>query len=349
MCHWGGVEQVIENMGLAFMKDYKISIISLCAGFPKTYPGIDCHTIINRNARVREILFKGYFKLIRTINRNHMDIVIVCGPCTGIVVTLARPFIKAKIVFADHLNLRGLWKDKSMRRLLYWSSKMADHTVTLTKKNRDDYIKYFHIPSEKISYIYNWINEQTFELSKEYQKDTKKIISAGRLEHEKGYDRLIDIAKLVLPQHPDWEWHIYGKGELYEAIDRKIRENKLEKQLILKGMSNKLLEEYHNYSIFALTSYIEGLPLVLLEAKVNHLPSVSFDIFTGPSEIIKDGYNGYLIQDGDLSGFAEKLGALMDNDHLRYTFSCHSCEGLDKFQKNKILKQWKILFSRLLS
>ena len=183
----------------------------------------------------------------------------------------------------------------------------------------------------------------------EYQRDTKKIMTAGRLEYEKGYDRLIDIAKQVLPQHPDWEWHIYGKGKLYKVIDRKIRDNKLERQLILKGMSNELLEEYHNYAIFALTSYIEGLPLVLLEAKVNHVPSISFNILTGPSEIINDGYNGYLIQDGDISSFAEKLGILMESDDLRYTFSCHTCEGIDKFRKNEILKQWKALFSKLSS
>lgn len=349
MCDWGGVEQVIENMGLALMDDYKVSMISLCTGFLKTYPGIDCHTIINRKVRVRGILLKGYFKLIRTINRNHMDIVVVCGSCAGIIVTLARPFIKAKIIFADHLNLMGFWDNKPIRHLLYWNSKIADYTVTLTKKNRNDYIKYFHISPQKICYIYNWINEQTFELVQEYQRDTKKIMTAGRLEYEKGYDRLIDIAKQVLPQHPDWEWHIYGKGKLYKVIDRKIRDNKLERQLILKGMSNELLEEYHNYAIFALTSYIEGLPLVLLEAKVNHVPSISFNILTGPSEIINDGYNGYLIQDGDISSFAEKLGILMESDDLRYTFSCHTCEGIDKFRKNEILKQWKALFSKLLS
>ncbi len=349
MCHWGGVEQVIENMGLALQKEYKISIISLCTGFLKTYEGIDCHTIINRKARVREILIQGYFKLVRTINRNHVDIIMVCGPCAGTIVALVKPFIKAKIIFADHLNLRGSWDNKPICRMLYWNSKMSDYTVTLTKQNRNDYIRYFHISPKKICYIYNWIDEQVFKTAQTYQADSKKIITAGRLEYEKGYDRLIEIAKIVLPQHPDWEWHIYGGGELEKTIEHKIMDYGLEKQLILKGMSKKLLEEYHNYSIFALTSYIEGLPLVLLEAKVNHLPSVSFDILTGPSEIIQDGHNGYLVQDGDISAFARRLGQLMDNEGLRESFSSHACDNIDKFRKSKILRQWKSLFNRLLS
>ena len=109
-----------------------------------------------------------------------------------------------------------------------------------------------------------------------------------------------------------------------------------------------MLEEYGKYSIFAMTSYVEGLPLALLEAKANQLPSVSFDILTGPSEIIDDGRNGYLIEDGDINSFAEKLEMLMRDELLRVSFSRQSRQGIERFQKEKILEQWKALFDAIL-
>lgn len=348
MSDWGGVEQVIENLGRAFLKDYQVSIISLCTGFMKTYDPISCYTIIQKRARMREILTKGYFQLIKTINENHMDILLVCEPCAGMIITLVKPWIKAKVIFADHLNLLGKWNDKPIRNMKYLCSKFSDYTVTLTKKNQMDYIKYFHHPQNKICYIYNWISENVFTATQEYQNDTKKIITAGRLTQVKGYDRLLDIAEIVLPKYPEWEWHIYGDGELYQILQQEIQNRGLDKQLFLKGVSRKILQEYHHYSIFALTSYLEGLPLVLLEAKANHLPSISFDILTGPSEIIQNGITGYVIEDGNIFAFAQKLESLMSDKNLRSLFSANAYQGIEKFQENNILNQWKSLFNQLL-
>ncbi|MCI9161837.1 MAG: glycosyltransferase family 4 protein [Lachnospiraceae bacterium] len=348
MCDWGGVEQVIENLGHAFLEDYRVSVVSLCSGFLREYEGISCYTIINKRARMREILVHGYWKLVQVLNQNQVDIAVVCESCAGMIVTMAKPFIKAKVIFADHLNLLSVWNDKPVWYMRYFSSRFSEHTVTLTEKNKKDYVKYFHSSPEKLTVIYNWIDKKVFDAAGEYQSDAKKILTVGRLEHAKGYDRLVDIAEKLLPQHPEWEWHIFGKGSLQEELGQQIQSRGLGKQLILMGKSEKMLEEYGKYSIFAMTSYVEGLPLALLEAKANQLPSVSFDILTGPSEIIDDGRNGYLIEDGDINSFAEKLEMLMRDELLRVSFSRQSRQGIERFQKEKILEQWKALFDAIL-
>ena len=102
MCDWGGVEQVIENLGHAFLEDYRVSVVSLCSGFLREYEGISCYTIINKRARMREILVHGYWKLVQVLNQNQVDIAVVCESCAGMIVTMAKPFIKAKVIFADH-------------------------------------------------------------------------------------------------------------------------------------------------------------------------------------------------------------------------------------------------------
>lgn len=348
MCDWGGIEQVIENLSLALDNDYKVSIISLCNGFRRTYEGITCYTIITKRARMREILSRGYFKLIHTINSNHIDVVIVCGTCAGLILTLVKPFIKAKVIFADHGTLVGEWNNKEIRYMRYLNSRFADFTVTLTEKNTRDYIEYFNYPENKICAIYDWIDPSVFAHVQKYQYWEKKIMTVGRMEQIKGYDRLIEVAKIVLPRYPEWEWHLFGGGSLKADVEKQICCCGLERQLITKGESKKILEEYNKYSLFVLTSYSEGLSLVLLEAKVNHLPLVSFDILTGPSEIIKDGVNGFLAKDGDVQMLADKIEELIKSEALRRSFSAAAYKEIDKFRKEKILAQWKQLIEKLL-
>ncbi len=349
MSDWGGVEQVIENLGQTFCDTYKVSIISLCTGFIRVYDGIACHTIINHRARMREIILKGYFKLIDIINKNQVDLVIVCGTCAGLIVLMTKPFIKAKIIFADHLALRCEWDDKPIRYMRYLCSKYTDYTVTLTELNRIDYVRLFRLPKTRVCCIYNWIDPKVFSNVNVYLKSRKRIMTVGRLEHQKGYDRLIKVARFVLPKHPDWEWHLYGEGTQQQKIEKAIEKCGLGKQLILKGHFENLVSEYQNYSFFVMSSYFEGLPLALLEAKANHLPLISFDIMTGPSEMIEDGVNGYLIEDGDIMGMAQKVETLMDNEQLCQQFSEHAYDGIEKFQKQTILARWNKLIKKVLA
>ena len=96
-----------------------------------------------------------------------------------------------------------------------------------------------------------------------------------------------------------------------------------------------------------MTSRYEGLPLVLLEAKQYGLPIVSFNCPTGPSEIVIDGENGYLINDFDIEEMSNRIIELIKNEKLREDFSKNSMKDTDKFNKDKILKQWIDLIEEL--
>ena len=149
----------------------------------------------------------------------------------------------------------------------------------------------------------------------------------------------MEVAKKILPTHQDWQWHVYGAGEMRQMLEEKIEEYRLEDQLILKGNVDHAYRYYSDYAFLVLPSYREGLPLVLLEALELGLPMVSFDIETGPNEIIEDGKNGYLIPPYDLEQMGQRMTELMEDASRRKAFSTY--EGnKDKFSKNTILKQW---------
>ena len=96
-----------------------------------------------------------------------------------------------------------------------------------------------------------------------------------------------------------------------------------------------------------MTSQMEGLPMVLLEAKSWGLPLVSFDIMTGPSDIIQDGVNGYLIEEGNIDEMAERIVELIKEDSKRKAFSKESQRDMDKFEMKKITSQWNELVKNL--
>ena len=87
--------------------------------------------------------------------------------------------------------------------------------------------------------------------------------------------------------------------------------------------------------------------MVLLEAKANHLPMISFDVVTGPSEIIENNVDGYLIQPNSVEEMAEKLEYLIEHKDIRERFSRNTERGLEKFSKQLILQQWRKLIEQL--
>lgn len=89
------------------------------------------------------------------------------------------------------------------------------------------------------------------------------------------------------------------------------------------------------------------MPLVLLEAKASGLPMVSFDVTTGPREIVEEGKDGYLIPPYDLDKMANRIELLMDSEERRIAFSNHTISGVKKFEKEEIYRQWTNLIDEL--
>ena len=178
----------------------------------------------------------------------------------------------------------------------------------------------------------------------------KVVVSVGRLSKEKGFLRLIDIWKLIQDssEFKDWKLHIVGDGELKEKIENKIRDLNLTNSIILKPFTKDVESEYLSASIYAMTSHFEGFGMVLIEAQSYALPTISFDIATGPRDIIEDDKSGYLIEDNDLNEYATKLKTLMQDESLRAKMGAKSKEIVkSKFSKEVVMKQWMELFERI--
>ena len=88
--------------------------------------------------------------------------------------------------------------------------------------------------------------------------------------------------------------------------------------------------------------------MVLLEAKAKRLPLVSFDIHAGPSDIILDGVNGYLVAPFDVEAMAERIDFLIEHPEVRRAFSARAYDNIDGFRKEAVMKQWVDLINDVL-
>lgn len=345
----GGVEQVTSSLANALCDRYEVHILSICAKSKIKY-NLDSRIIytslLDKEDRLRTMRKNARKKIIHYFNKYNINIAIVQGTYAGYISSSFRLFTNTKVIFCDHGALMNELGKRKVTFMRFMSAVMSDKIVCLTKQNSNAYNKKFKIPYKKIATIANWIDLNTSR-SLEYNTASKRVIAVGRFGEEKGFDLLVRIFADVVKKYDDWCLDIYGDGEMMPIVKDLIGEYQLEENIYLKGMREDVSQYYREYSMYAMTSYREGFPLVLLEAKYNYLPIVSFDIMTGPREIIRDGVDGILIPPYDLKEFSKAICSLIEDTDNRIKMSKHTQDNIEVFSKTRILDQWNNLFSEL--
>jgi len=176
--------------------------------------------------------------------------------------------------------------------------------------------------------------------------NSKKVIVVGRYEWQKGYDRLLEIWKLVTRKHPDWQLDIYGEGSLEDELRADIRQAGFT-NVSLHPFTPDISQRYAESSLCLLASRFEGFSLVLLEAIRHGVPCVSFDCPYGPSDVIDDGRCGYVVADGDIRQFADRVCYLIEHPEVRESFAAAAIKKAETYNTTTIINQWKTLFSSL--
>jgi glycosyltransferase involved in cell wall biosynthesis len=175
----------------------------------------------------------------------------------------------------------------------------------------------------------------------------KQVIAVGRYMPQKGFDRLITAWSIVNKSHPDWTLRIYGDG-MRQQLQQQINELNITSNCILEHSVENIVEKYSESSIFVLSSRYEGFGMVIIEAMACGVPPVSFTCPCGPRDIIVDGKDGLLVENGNIEGLAEKICYLIENEEVRRKMGQQARVDVERFKIEHIGQQWKNMFDSLL-
>jgi len=178
--------------------------------------------------------------------------------------------------------------------------------------------------------------------------DVFEIICVGRLAPAKAQHILIEAVALLVAEGRSVLLRLVGDGPDRASLEEAVADRKLEGHVRFEGWLNqdRVLSLYERADIFALASFAEGVPVVLMEAMAMEIPCVATWI-TGIPELIRSGVDGVLVPPSDASALAEAIASLMDDPGLRCRIAKAGRQRvLDKFNLETNVRLLADIFER---
>ena len=186
-----------------------------------------------------------------------------------------------------------------------------------------------------------------FTPTKSSLQTEKRVIAIARYSYEKGIDLLLQAWAEVERQCEDWRLDVFGDGDTssYEHLIDNLGIDR--NRCGLNARTNDVEREYCNSSIFALSSRFEGFGMVMIEAMACGLPVVAFNCPWGPQEIVNNGEDGILVDNGSPSSLANGLLQLINDVNTRKAMSEAAERNVLRFKIDYIAQKWQQLFEQV--
>ncbi|MBQ0027068.1 MAG: glycosyltransferase [Lachnospiraceae bacterium] len=200
------------------------------------------------------------------------------------------------------------------------------------------------VNKDRMTVVYNPVSEDLLEKTSQIEvseKADKEIVFIGRIDPQKNPVHLIKAFAKVSEVHPEVKLRMVGSGNLDNQIKELVGELKLTDKVIFDGIRKDMENVYAGAAVVALSSDYEGMPNCLIEAIGCGVPIVSYDCPLGPSEIVVQDVNGYLVPLHDIDGLANKLIEAVERDWDKKAI----VDTCDKFRVEKIAGIYEDIFA----
>jgi glycosyltransferase involved in cell wall biosynthesis len=315
----GGAQRVFTNLIKAFSRErFDITLVTLIKPnnehFTKLIPS-DIR-FVQYNFRSTKEAFIPLISLIRKIRPR-----IVFSTLThlNLILAFVKFFVQKNILFVarESNTISSSLKDEKYPVLFRFFYRHLyrnfDLIICQSKAMAIDLIDNLTIPESSIQVIYNPVDFEYVASCLSNQKKSKaegatvELLCVGRLEMQKGYDRLLKILALLNQRNFHFRLRIVGDGTLKSNLESIAESLGLGANIEFMGIQENPFQFMMESHCLLLPSYYEGLPNVVIEANYCGLPVIAFNSPGGTAELIEEGLNGYLIQDGDLESFASAI------------------------------------------
>ena len=200
--------------------------------------------------------------------------------------------------------------------------KKYDKILAICDTMRDEFVEILGMDKNKVELVYNPIDLEAIRkkaetIDKNHENYLKQdyFLQVSRLTEQKQPEHLVDIYYKLKQRGIKEKLYFIGNGEKVELIKQKIKEYKLQNDVILLGQIENPYPFFKNAKLFVHTAKYEGLPTVLLESLTLGTPVVAYDCPTGPKDILgQNSEYGKLIPLNDKDTFVEKVYELMNKN-----------------------------------
>lgn len=272
-----------------------------------------------------------FLPMCRYLHKEKPDVVFSAEDHLNLVVTLAAIACnsKAKISGSSRVTPFDTYSDKPFTKR--WALKQLSlavmwRTDALTCVSADMVHQYRSVfPSSRHVCAYNIVDDASSRRRMTEAVDDQwlerggspLIIAAGRLAPWKGFADLIRAMKIVIWRRPA-RLMILGDGPLRLELQQLVNDLGLSEVVRLAGYVENPLKYFARAEVFVLSSHVEGLPNVLVEAMMCGCTPVATDCQTGPREVLNDGKYGYLVPVRDPVALAAGIDEALDQPMPRH-------------------------------
>jgi len=326
-------------------KGYKVDLLIGRIDPEYQFPDVTGINLLNLNRRNVRGMF---FPLVQYFRSVKPDVVFSAEDHLNTIVLLAAIFSRSKAKISgssrvtpfdtySNVPLTKRWFLKHITRTVMWR---ADALTCVSKDMVEQYRSVFNSPPHVC--VYNIVDDSrsrlrmTEKVEHEWllHKDCPVLIAAGRLAPWKGFADLIRAVGVLSPRKRV-RLMILGDGPLRSELDALIVELGLSDVVSLMGYVENPLKYFIRADVFVLSSYVEGLPNVLVEAMMCGCTPVSTDCPTGPSEVLQNGKYGYLVPVRDPVAMAAGIERALDEPIAKSLLE----EAVRPFKEDAILER----------
>lgn len=190
------------------------------------------------------------------------------------------------------------------------SEQAKDSFIMLTKRTNNVFTFYNPVNEIKIRKL---ANSEDFE----FNPNKFNVITVGRLNYQKGYDRLLRVHKRLINEGIDYHLYILGEGEERANFEKFIIENNLESTVSLLGFQSNPYQYMRAADLFVCSSRVEGYSLVVAESLILEVPVIT-TICSGPCELLEYGKYGMITENDEESLYDGLKQIIMDKELYKH-------------------------------
>lgn len=257
---------------------------------------------------------------------------------------------KVVIVFAGSPTRTAQAKNDSLTGSISLLSRISCRFSNQIIVNSKGQIKEYKLEkyADKIDNAFEHIIDfNRFSVKRNYDEREEQVGYVGRLSKEKGILNFLEAVNILIKKGKNINFSICGEGELEEAVKEYIKRWELQDKVKFKGWisEQELPHHLNNLKLIVIPSYTEGLPNLMLEAMSSGTPVLANQVGSIP-ELIRDGENGFLLDDNSPENIAHHIIRSLDSPDLnRISDDAHEYI-VNNFSLEDLRKRWAEILYR---